>query len=179
MSNIRYLTQSHLAELTGKDRATVRKRLEGLEPHSQDGRAKYFDAHVALPMILLIENTAGIDRQLQEEKLRYETARADRMELEVSKRKGELVEVESIGQAVEKEYTSIRAGFLALGVKLAAPLALECTPAHVKLTIDTAVNEVLGELLLDKKYLELEHADELREEILQEPSERIEDETDT
>jgi hypothetical protein len=179
MDSIRYLTPSHLAELTGKDRATVRKRLEGLDPYKEDGRARYYDAHKALPLILLVENTQGLERQIEEETLRQKRAAADKAEIAVAKERGLLVEVESIGLEVEQEYTAIRARFLALGSKLALTLAPECSPGNVKIIIDNAINEILSELSLDQKYLDLNNEDESREQINPESSSRPEGETDT
>ncbi len=155
MDSKRYLTQSHLSELTGKDRATVRKRLEGLAPYTEHNKIKYFDAHVALPMILLPENTAGIDRQIQEEKLRYDTARADKMELEVAKRRGELIEVESVAKVIEQEYSAVRAALFAIPIKMAMVLAPLTQPTEIKRELEDSINEVLQELSAESKYAEI------------------------
>jgi phage terminase Nu1 subunit (DNA packaging protein) len=137
---------TQLSELTGRDRRTVSKRLESLPVHSEDGRAKYYDVTKALPLIYNDLATIGIERKLQEEQLRFETGRADKMELDVQKRRGELVEINQVSEVVQTEYARVRAGLLAIPNKMAHVLAIVDTPAEIKSKLEDAVNEALSEL---------------------------------
>ncbi len=179
----RYLSRSQLSDLTGKDRRTISKRLEGLEPHSTDGRADYYDAYKALPMLYASDSARGIDKKLLEEQLRYETARADKVSLEVEKRKGELIPFEDVCALLEKEYSAVKAGLLAIPTKLALQLSTVDQPKEVKRHIEDAINEVLTELTADKQFAEIPHSgeiqnDELGDESLPEPSEDAETEAE-
>ena len=152
MSVPKVMSITKLSDLTGKDRKTISKRLELLLPVSDDGRGKQYEVKDALPLIY-----ANDDSLRAAEQLRYEKARADKMELEVTKRRGELVEISKIAKIVEQEYAAVRAGLLAIPVKLAIPLATINDATEVKNELENAVNEVLEELSADSNYEKTEH----------------------
>lgn len=150
--SIRYLSITKLSELTGKDRRTITKRLESLTPHKEDGRALIYDAQQALELIYTFETTVGIDKKLKEEQLRYERGRADKIQLEVEKRRGQLVEVESVALAIEKEYAAVRSGLMAIPSKMAHVLSVVDDPNEIKEKLEDAINETLGELSTKHNY---------------------------
>lgn len=140
MSIPKILSISKLSEITGIDRRTISKRLEELEPVEETSRSKMYNVQEALPFIY----TSGGLREA--EQLRYETARADKMELEVAKRRGELVEIDKVVKVYEQRLIAVRAGIIALPNKQAAVLASITDPNIMKTELEIATNEVLEEL---------------------------------
>jgi phage terminase Nu1 subunit (DNA packaging protein) len=185
--SVRYLSKSKLSELTGKDRRTIDKVLSGLKPNSVEGRAQLYDTQLVLPLIFEVESDRSLDRQLQEEQLRHEKGKADKVELEVRKRKGELVEVEDVAKAWEKVLTAVRAELFSIPVKSAHPLAPGMTPAEVKKHLEDAINEALTTLSVEslKKINEIEEnekeeenaGEQLREETPAKSAQRIKSKT--
>jgi hypothetical protein len=84
---VSHLSLTAIAELTGVKPETVSKRLRarGLKPASSNGRAQLFDSVAALPIALGVGGPT-------EERTRLDAARADLAELELSRRRGELLE---------------------------------------------------------------------------------------
>lgn len=150
---LRFLSINQLSELTGKDRRTIKDRLTGLSPHSEDKRGQYFDTHQALERIFEHKKTeGGIQRKLLQEELRIESARAEKIELEVKAMKGELVPIEDVIKSVEREYTFVRSQLRALPSKLAKPLSMTNDPNEVYTRLTEAVDECLTELTSDEKF---------------------------
>jgi phage terminase Nu1 subunit (DNA packaging protein) len=77
-----------LSELTGVKAETIARRLRarGLKPESTDGRSKFYESRVALPVALGMGGP-GAARE------RLDAARADLAELALRHRRGELLEV--------------------------------------------------------------------------------------
>ena len=150
--SLRYLSINQLAEITGKDRRTIKKKLAKLN-YQRDGRGYYYDAHEALPL-LFSESAKDIDKKLQAEQLRYESARAEKLELEVKKLRGEVVPIEEVAKTVEREYAFVRAHIRAIPSKLAKPLSMTTDPHEIYAQIESVVNECLTELTSDKVYAE-------------------------
>ncbi len=150
---LRYLSINQLSELTGKDRRTIKDRLVDLAPHSEDKRGCYYDTHEALPRLFEHSKTAGgLERKLLQEKLKFDQARTEKIEIEVGEMKRRLVPIEDIGEAVEKEYTSVRTRLRAIPSKLAKPLSMVTDPNQVQIQLQDAVDECLTELNVDAKY---------------------------
>lgn len=81
---------SQLAKLCGLDRATVKKRLDGVESQPGAKNAKLYTLEVAVPA--LINNDDEHDR----EKLRKTTAEADKLELQLQRERGEVLPVKEV-----------------------------------------------------------------------------------
>jgi hypothetical protein len=153
---MRYLSISQLSEVTGIDRRTVKKRLANVELHEVDGRAHRYDAHAVLPILYGEVSSENIDQRLVEEQLKYETARAEKIRIEVDKLRGQLVAVEEVARVVEKEYTAVRQGMLSIPTSLAMSLAIETDTKEIKRQLEDAINAVLAELSADERYKENE-----------------------
>lgn len=151
MSDLRYLSINQLHEITGKDRRTITKRLAELDAQPGPNNGKYYDSREALKL-LYGSGAQSHEKQLMEEQLNYERARAEKIRLEVDKLKGSLVPIDDVASIVEKEYAYVRAQLLSIPSKMAKPLANINDPQVVKDNLDEAIAEVLGELTADQKY---------------------------
>lgn len=149
--NLRYLSMTQLSEVTGVDRRTVKNRLAELKPIKTVANAIIYDAHMALPLVLRTSDKSAsqVEKQMAEEQLRFEKARADKMSLEVQKMQGEVVNIEDVARTVSKEYSYVRAAILSIPAKRAKALALEDDPAVIQSTLLEDVNEVLAHLQAD------------------------------
>lgn len=151
--NLRYLSINQLSEVTGKDRRTIKKRLAGIAPHSEDGRAQYFDAHVVIDLLFALDSSQGIDKKLQQEELRIESARREKLEIEVKRLRGEMLPIDVVAKELEMACTYVRAQLFSLPNKLSMPLAIISDPAVVNEKIHNALSECLTELNTDHVYI--------------------------
>jgi phage terminase Nu1 subunit (DNA packaging protein) len=78
------LSITQLADLTGRDADTIRKRLDGIEPAKVDGRTRWYRTREALPRIY-----EALDLSAERARLAREQADAKAMENAVSR--GELI----------------------------------------------------------------------------------------
>jgi phage terminase Nu1 subunit (DNA packaging protein) len=154
--SLRYLNISQLAEGFGFDRRTVTNKLADLEPHKIEGKAKLYELRIAAAILLGNESTSSVqmEKQLKEEQLRYEQARADKTVLEVEKLRGEVVHITEVAKAVGSEYARVRSRLLSIPSRCAMDLALESNPSLVKHRLDEDVAEALSELTADETYNE-------------------------
>ena len=158
-----YLSISQLSVLTGKDRATVKKKLMNVKPYSEKANATLYDGREALKYLVepIVEDEKATSKKLLEEQLRYESARAEKVEIEVARQKGELVAIEDVTRTVGKEYTYVRASILSLPAKLARPIAIEDDPAVCMSLLKKEVDEILNHLQADVSLnIEPEEVDE-------------------
>jgi nitrogen-specific signal transduction histidine kinase len=98
MSEGRLYSISELAELTTLARATVKKRLDGIEPQGGAKNAKTYSLKTALPALI-----AGASAEMDEAKLRKTQAEASLRELELSVESGEYVPVKEVESQRVKE----------------------------------------------------------------------------
>jgi phage terminase Nu1 subunit (DNA packaging protein) len=163
--NLKRLSISQLALVTGKDRRTVSERVIAL-PFEMDGKAKMYSAPDAVQAIL--DGAGGapaeLDLQIKEESLRLERGRADKVTLEVEQTRGELVAIEDVTKEVAKEYTRVRAALLSIPTRMAKPLSMETDPARVQEILHEAVVETLEHLSADVEDDEEKLDDELEGE---------------
>lgn len=146
-----------LAELTGIDRRTVKKRLDGLAPRKV-GRAYNYDSAQALSAIYAHAFNAGGSTQGTEkqdidynvERARLAKEKADGQALQNAKERGELIPVDQISQAWGRIATGIRNQFLALPNRLAQMLETTGTASERRAMIDAEVRTIL-EALADGK----------------------------
>lgn len=150
--NLRYLSMTQLSEVTGVDRRTVKSRLADLKPIKTEARAIIYDAHMALPLVLRTGDkmsVSQIEKQMAEEQLRHEKAKADKISLEVQKMQGEVVNIEDVARTVGKEYSYVRAALLSIPSKRAKALAIEDDPAVIQSSLLEDINEVLSHMQAD------------------------------
>jgi DNA-binding Lrp family transcriptional regulator len=152
--DLRFLSMSQLAELTGLDRRTVKDRLKDLKAQSGKGRGHYYDTQEALPRLYFPEGSNNVEEQMAEAQLRKARADAEKAEIDVKVKRGELVAIEEVAEVVGKEYTYVRARILAMPTRLAKPLSMESDPLVVKKLLDEAVTEALEDLAADQKFEE-------------------------
>lgn len=151
--SIRYMTIYMMSDLTGIDRRTIKKRIEGLVGQKGAKNGFYYDMHEALPLIYHPQGTKlDINRSMANESLLHERAKRERMELDVKRIRGEYISIEEVCKSVEKEYSFVRSQLRALPSKLAKPLSIMMNPHDVQKTIEESVNECLEELVSDKQY---------------------------
>lgn len=149
--SLRYLSMSQLADVTGLDRRTVKSRLEGIKEHKKHGKAIIYDAHSVLPHLLGLSQAdpQDVNRQLREEQLRYEKARADKIELDMEIIRRDVVPIEDVVRAVEKEYTYVRATLSSIPSRLARTLAVEDDPAVIETKIKEGIDEAMEHMRAD------------------------------
>ncbi len=148
---MQYLSISQLSEVTGVDRRTCKDRLETLTPIIK-GRSHLYVAREAIPKIINhgLESADDHRKKLQEEELRHESAKADKIQLQVEKLRGELVPIEDVARVVEAEYAAVRAALLAISSKVSGELATLDSIIEIKKLLDGHINEVLAELSADQ-----------------------------
>jgi phage terminase Nu1 subunit (DNA packaging protein) len=149
---MKYLSISQLSEVTGIDRRTCKDRIETLTPIVK-GRSHLYHAREAIPLIInfgLEDNKDEYHRQIRNEELRHEKAKADKIQLQVEKLRGELVPIEDVARVVETEYAAVRAALLAISSKVSGELASMDSVIEIKKLLDGHINEVLAELSADQ-----------------------------
>jgi DNA-binding Lrp family transcriptional regulator len=144
--SLRNLSISQLSEITGKDPKTIKKRIDGLQEESIEGRAILYDAQKALALIYATSTVDKLEKQLLEFEVDTEKYKSKKAELDFKERQKELVDVTKISQIVEREYTQVRAALFAIPNKMAHALINIETPAEIKAKLEDAVNEALTEL---------------------------------
>lgn len=152
--NLRYLNTSQLSQVTGRDRRTIKTKLEGVEPSGTEGKSNLYDAHNVIPIILGIETKEEQNtyKQIQKETLRLEKAKADKIELEVAKTRGEQVPITDVASIVEKEYSAVRSQLIAIPTKMCLELSTIDDPAIIQDKLQEAINDCLTELSADKQF---------------------------
>lgn len=147
----RLLSISELADLTGRDRKDVSRKLEPLSHQAGPKNAKLYDSVEALELLFEARSSNELQRQIDEANLEVARRRAQKLAIENKVKEGLLVHIEDIAAVVEREYAAVRAGFLALGNRLAKDLMALQTPVAIKNRIDSEVNAVLSELSADEE----------------------------
>jgi phage terminase Nu1 subunit (DNA packaging protein) len=104
-----------------------------------------------------IGDTSALD--IDEAKRRKLAAEAAIVELDLAKRRGEVIEVEEIAALVGDEYANVRAKLLSIPVKLAPLVSVSDDALECKDLIERGINEALEELTADGTY-EIESAEE-------------------
>lgn len=97
-----------------------------------------------------VGDTTKLD--LNEARRRKLAAEAAHAELDLAKRRGELVEIAEVAAAVGDDYTNLRAKLLALPVRLAPQCVGITNTAEVQATVEKFIHEALEELVSDGVY---------------------------
>lgn len=160
---LRYLSVNQLSQVTGKDRATITKRLETSKPYKEDGRAKIYDAHEVIPIIFAAETLKGMSKKIEQVNYDIEKEKLHKIRTENEVKLGKLVLIDEVTKMVEKEYTFIKAQIKSLPSRLSKLLSMESDPIVINKIMHTEIDTVLEELTSDevykKKMIELENAE--------------------
>ncbi len=97
-----YHSTSQLAKLSGLNRATVTERLEGIASHPGPKGAKRYALADALPALI-----AGRDLSMDEAKLKKMRAEAGTKELELNKRRGEVVPIADVRGELQEIFKAL------------------------------------------------------------------------
>ena len=157
MSKGRQANQTDLADIHGCSLPTIRAWVRRGCPVVQrggKGREWLFNtADVAQwreeeAAAAAVGDTSKMD--IDEARRRKEAALAGMAELDLSKRRGELIEIESIAEIVGEEYSRVRAKLMGMPVKLAPVLEQATTVQEYREIVEDAVVECLSELAADE-----------------------------
>lgn len=149
---LRYLSINQLSQVTGRDRATISKRLESVKPHQESGRAKIYDAHEAIPLIFASEQTKGINKKIEMVQYEIEKEKLNKLRMDNDAKIGRLVDISEVAKTVEKEYVFVRAQVRSLPARLSKLLSMESDPLVINETLTNEIDEILKELSSDDKY---------------------------
>lgn len=97
-----------------------------------------------------VGDTASLD--IEEARRRKLAAEAAMVELDLAKRRGEVIEIEEVAGVVGDDYANVRAKLLSLPTKLAPQLIGIDDPAECQALIERGVAEALEELTADGIY---------------------------
>ena len=163
---LRYLSINQLSKLTGKDRATITKRLENVKlADDTNGRAKIYDTQEVLPLIYAAENLKGAENKIQMLTIEQEKEKLLKLRMENQERAGKTIPIQEVVDTVSKEYTFVRMQLKAIPSKLAKRLSMENDPLKCNEMLTSEINETCNELIADKTYLKaLEQFEEINDE---------------
>lgn len=101
---------NQLAEMTGKDRRTVKKRLEGLEPVGKQGRAVLYEVKEALPLIYQVGQGPDVEGITLDEARRNESvAKTEKLHLEMESIRKQRIPVEVVNETLEEGLGAMKA----------------------------------------------------------------------
>lgn len=163
---LRYLSINQLSKLTGKDRATIAKRLENVKlADDTNGRAKIYDTQEVLPLIYAAEQVHGAEKKIQLITIEQEKEKLRKLRMENEERAGKMVSIQEVVDSVGKEYTFVRMQLKALPSMLSKKLSMESDPVRCNEILTDQINDICNELIADKTYLNaLEEIEKLSNE---------------
>lgn len=152
----RTVNKAELAELLGCSIPTINAKVRNGMPYEQKPDASKKKQSWLFDTVKVIEwerqqaikNKVGdtekvADDELRRRKLAAETTVA---EIEVAKKKGEVVLVEDVARIIAKDYLSMRAKLLTISERVAPLVVGETDEGFIKDQIDTEVNDALTAL---------------------------------
>lgn len=138
-----------LTKLTGKDRGTVSRRLEGLKPLEAKTNSYKYDLKLALQYIYEPMNDPDSDQgpmNPQLERAKLDRARRMNLELDIEVRKKNLIERSELKSAIENVFGAVRAKLLNLPLKCAQSMPDKPDPKQVQSVVKKEVNNALTDL---------------------------------
>lgn len=139
---------SQLARLSALDRATVTKRLDGVECTEGARGAKTYALAAALPALI-----AGESTEMDEAKLRKVQAEAGMRELDLERERGEVVSVKEVADYALRLFKAIHNR---LGIRFPREIAQQLykaeSPAHVTEVLQRELGRIFNELREDHKH---------------------------
>ena len=136
---------NQLSELTGRDRRTIKRRIEALLTDDQ-GR---YDSTQALP--LLYGSSKG-ELDPSQERAKLDQARRELAELEFSKRRGALIEEGTVFRVVESAATACREHLLTIPGRMADSLAAEANARSIEATLNQEIRSALERITDVSRY---------------------------
>ena len=135
------LSINQLSQVTGFTRATVSKRLEGLDPDETDGRSKRYVTKDALARLY-----RGDSLDLTEARARLAKEQADKQEMDNAIRRGDLVAGSEVEEFVIGLLSMVKTQLLAVPAKAAPEAHGAESIAEVEEVIRVLQFEALGAL---------------------------------
>lgn len=160
------LNKSDMADCLGISRTAFSQWIKKGCPYEQKGSQSgqwVFDTAAVIrwreeqAALNAMGDTADID--LDEARRRKTAAEAALVEIEVSKRRGEVIEIEHVAEAVGEDYANVKAKLLALPTKLAPQLIGMENPVEIQAILADMITEALEELTVDGIYRDTEEGD--------------------
>ncbi|MDA8142097.1 MAG: hypothetical protein M0036_25900 [Desulfobacteraceae bacterium] len=139
------ITKNLLSELTGLDRRTIKKRLDGLQPIGRKGLADAFDSSEALKRIYAPMAAAACGLDPRAEKARLDKLRGDHQALVNAEKAKVLAPVSVTAKIIADIAVNTRAKVLGIPSKIAAILPAELR-ADVFKDCERLVKEILSDL---------------------------------
>lgn len=140
------LTLTQLSELVRSNPRTVRRRLDQhqVKPSRQDGRALFYRPWEALPAIC--GGGSGDRLDPGAEQARLAKARADLAELELSQKRGELMEKATVTAIWMEILARVKARVLGIPAQCAIAVSAESDPKRAHGIIEAECRAALSEL---------------------------------
>lgn len=141
-----------LSELTGKDRKTITRRLEGLEPEKSKKKGNYYDLKTALKLVFepvrdeLEDDDDGLFINGMLEKAKLDRARRIGVELENEIKKKTLIPREELSQVLQKMFGAVRAKLLNVPLKATQSMPEKPNRKQLEAHLKKAINEALRDL---------------------------------
>lgn len=140
-----------LAELTGKDRGTVKRRLAGIEPVEIKTKGHYYDLKTALKLIFepfsekLEDSESGFINPILE-KAYLDRARRISQEIDNKVKLKELIPKSQLHETLTYMFGAIRSKLLNIPLKASQSLPPKPTKAQLNAHLKTQITEILKEL---------------------------------
>lgn len=137
-----------LAQLTGFDRRTLADRLKNAQVRFEQGpkNSKLYLLDDAMPVIYASSTNATLSTDTESDKRRLAAAKAELAELELARKKSEVINAEDALAAVTESFAEVRTGLLNLAPSLATKLATLDNPETIATLIDSKIAEALAPL---------------------------------
>lgn len=145
------ISENMLAELTGKDRATIKRRLAGLEPLETKKKAYIYDLKTALRFIYeplvdeQADEEAGYLNPLME-KARLDRARRLSVELDNEVKRKELIPKSELKEVLGKIFGAVRSKLLNIPQKASQSMPDNPTRKQIQAFLKKEIAEALKEL---------------------------------
>ncbi len=123
-----------------------------MKPYEENGRAKIYDTHEALPVLFAAESHKGIQKKIELVTHDIEKEKLHKIRMENDVRIGKLVDIEDVVKMVEKEYTFVKAQIKSLPSRLSKLLSMQSDPMIINELMTKEINEILNELITDSVY---------------------------
>lgn len=133
------VTINYLADLTGKDRRTIQKRLTDLKPVEEY-------SYASKEALTAIYNPSALDAV--QERAQLDRARRELVELQKAEKIGELIPAEKVSAYWNRQAGNVRAKLLNLPGRLAATIPCD-NPIEIEKATRVLVYEALQELADD------------------------------
>lgn len=147
-----HITVNQLSELTGRDRRTIAKKLEGLTPVSEGTHGGLYDIRAALRMIFDFnpEDDQKVkfeseDFQPAQEKAKLDFVKRQAMELEIQEKERNLIPKAEILEGLQKVFASVKAKLQGLPTKAAQQIQgppQKQTESILRKIVDDALTEL-------------------------------------